>query len=438
MKKIIQFLTTEIWRMRLAGLSKRRSFFIRQLRIILIALRGFNEDKCLLSASALTFYSLLSIVPVLAMFFGIAKGFGMDALLEEKIMSIEGYNYDVLIKLKEFAHSMLDNTKGGVVAGVGIVVLFWSVMKVLGNIESSFNDIWEIRQQRSYTRKFSDYLSIMLIAPILFIVSSSITGYVKGMVEYIMEHIALVAFFEPLITLALRLIPYLLIWLLMTFIYMVMPNTKVNFKSAAVGGVIAGTIFQLAEILYFSFQVGVAQYNAIYGSFAALPLFLIWLQTSWMIVLFGAEISFANQNVGKYEFEEEARNINNRYKMELAVFIMVQFVRRFQKGEGGYTATELSVEHSIPIRLTRQIIFELAETNLLAELRKEVNEEVSYQPARDISELTIHDVVTALEKRGAADIPVKDDPQLTSIRQAFDKFESSLRGSSFNTLLKKL
>src|SRR3972149_3873262 len=287
--KIISFIKTDIWRIRLEELPRQKSFFIKQLRIFLLAFRGFTEDKCQLRASALTFYSMLSIVPVIALIFAIGKGFGLEKLLEKQLSTMLKGQQEVMQQVLTFANSLLENTSGGLIAGVGVVLLLYAVMQVLSNIENSFNDIWQIKRDRSFVRKFSDYLSIMLIAPVLIIMSGSITIFITTQITRITESIELIGFFSPLIFLLLKLLPYCMIWLLFTFIYIVMPNTKVNFKSALIAGIIAGTIFQVSEWAYISFQIGVAKYNAIYGSFAAMPLFLIWLQTSWLIVLFGAE-----------------------------------------------------------------------------------------------------------------------------------------------------
>ena len=290
--KITNFIKTDIWRIRVRNLPRRKSFFIKQLRILLLAIRGFHGDKCPLQASALTFYSILSVVPVVAMAFGVAKGFGFQKLLEKQLLEKFPGQEEVMMQVVNFALSLLENTKGGMIAGIGVAVLLWTVIKVLSNIERSFNTIWEIKKSRTFGRKFSDYLSIMLISPILVIMSSSVTVFITTQVTLITEKIALLGIFSSLIFFILKLLPYCLVWILFTFIYILMPNTKVNFSSGFIAGVFAGTIFQLAQWAYIYFQVGVAKYNAIYGSFAALPLFLVWLQLSWLIVLLGAEISF--------------------------------------------------------------------------------------------------------------------------------------------------
>ncbi|HOO90878.1 MAG TPA: YihY/virulence factor BrkB family protein [Syntrophales bacterium] len=340
--RFIEFIKGDIWRIRLKDLPRKRSFLIKQLRIFLLSLRGFDEDKCQLRASALTFYSLISIVPVAAMAFGIAKGFGFEKRLERQLLEQFQGQEEVITRVIDFAHSLLTNTKGGVIAGVGVILLFWAVIKVLGNIEASFNDIWGIREARSLGRKFSDYLSVMLLCPILLILSSSAAVFITTQVTLIVEKISLLGIFSPLISFLLKLLPYGIVWVLFSFLYIFMPNTKVNFRSGILAGIIAGTIYQIVQFGYIAFQVGAAKYNAIYGSFAALPLFLIWLQLSWLIVLFGAEFSFAHQNVDTYEFEPDSLKISGSFKRLLSLQIAHLLVSNFAEGEKPLTATQIS------------------------------------------------------------------------------------------------
>jgi len=432
--KIISFVTTDIWRIRLKDLPRRRSFFIKQLRVVLLALRGFDEDKCQLRASALTYYSLLSIVPVVAMAFGVAKGFGFETLLEKQLLEKLPGQEEVLSQIFDFARTLLENTKGGMIAGIGVAILFWTVIKVLGNIEKSFNDIWGIKEARSIGRKFSDYLSIMLLCPILVIASSSVTVFITTQLQSIAQRIAVLGVLSPLI----KLIPYCVIWILFTFIYIFMPNTKVNLRGGLLAGVVAGTIYQLVQWAYITFQVGVAKYNAIYGSFAALPLFLVWIQMSWLILLFGAEISFAQQNVDTYEFEPDCLKVSHSFKRLLSLGVVNLLTKNFSKGTKPLTATEISHHLELPIRLVRQILFELTESGVTSETKINGYRTVGYQPARDINTLSIQYVIDALDKRGVDNIPISFTMELGQLSQALESFKNALQASSQNKLLKDI
>jgi membrane protein len=417
-------------------LSGSRYFLLRQLRIYLLAIKGFYEDKCQLRASALTFYSLLSVVPVLAMFFGIAKGFGMEERLEKELTKSLAGQEDVLTWLIEFANKMLENTKGNLMAGLGFVILFWAVIKVLSNIEEAFNDVWQIKKGRTWGRKFSDYTSIMIFAPILLIGSSAVTVFMTTLAEDFIGENPLLEAVGPFIFFLINLIPYILVWVLFTGIYAFMPNTRVTFKSAMLAGVVAGTIYQLLQIGYIEFQSHVTSYNAIYGSFAALPLFLMWLQLSWLVVLFGAEISFAEQNVESYEFEAESTQISHSFRRLLSLIIVHKIVQNFTQDKHPYRSKDISQELEIPIRLTREIIFNLVNCGLISELTTGRDKETAYAPAFDISKMSLNRVINSLEDYGSDEIPVKKGKVFDNLTHLIEEYKINFKQQSGNVLLK--
>lgn len=435
---IINFLRADIWRITLNNLPWKKSFFIKQLRIILLAIRGFGEDKCVLQASALTFYSLLSIVPVAAMALGIARGFGFEKVLQKQLLDKFPGQEEVVAQIITFAHSLLENTKGGMIAGIGVLILFLIVIRVLGQIEASFNDIWEIKESRTLGRKFSDYLSIMLICPFFVIISGSITVFITTQVRLITEKIALLGMFSFFIFFIIKFLPYILIWTLFTIIYILMPHTRVNVRSGLPGGIIAGTIYQLVQKGYIYFQVKIAQHNAIYGSFAALPLFLIWLQLSWLIVLLGAEISFAHQNVDTYEFEPDCPLISPFFKKLLSLQIAHLLIKNFAQGKKALTADQISHTLQIPVRLVRQILYELVESGNFSDTSADEYRDVAYQPARDINVLTVNYILNSLEHRGVDNIPVARTEELMALTKTLQSFKDLIEKSPANKLLKDI
>jgi len=441
MTKLKQFLTTDIWRIRKKQLPRTKSFLVTHLRIVLLSLRGFAEDKCQLRASALTFFSLLSIVPVFAMLFGIAKGFGFEKKLEEMVTNnIQGQE-EVLGKVIEFAQTMLENTSGGLVAGIGIGVLFWSVIKVLGNIESAFNDIWGIKMARTLIRKFSDYLAIMLICPILLIASSSATVFVQSQITLIVDKLAFLGPVASLILFLIKFLPYCVLWVVFSFIYIVMPNTNVKVSSGIFAGVVGGTIYQLLQWVYINFQLGASKYGAIYGSFAALPLFLVWLQMSWVVVLLGCEFAFAHQNVDTYELEPDCLEVSPSLKKLISLRIVHTLVKRFQKGtaeEAPLSADEIAHSLELPIRLINDVIYELVKAGIVIEV-KSVREKVhAYQPAQDPEKFTISYVLEALDKSGRESLPLEKTPEVEKIEKALIKWQDTFRNSPDNILLKSI
>lgn len=438
LRKFIQFITTEIWHIESKNASWSKSFFLRQLRVIVLAFRGFKEDKLQLRASALTLYSLLAIVPVLAMIFAVAKGFGFETLLQDQLITRFPGQQEILVQAIGFAKTLLAKTRGGLIAGIGIIVLYWAVIKVLGHIEQSFNDIWNVSKARSLWRKFSDYLTIMLICPVLVILSSSATVFIKTQITLIVDRIALLGFFSPLIYVSFKLIPYVLIWLLFTFTYLMMPNTKVRIGSGLVAGIVAGTIYQVLQLVYINFQFLLSKYNAIYGSFAALPLFLVWLQTSWLIVLFGAEISFAHQNNETFEFEQVTRQISFSLKKRLALQITHLLVSNFAKAEKPFTIHQVSSALEIPLRLAQTILLDLVAAKIVSETDSDAGEEPAYQPALDINRITIGYVVSALERIGADQLPIPHTRESDAITQAMLKFGEAIETHPDNQMLKDI
>ncbi|MCH7504895.1 YihY/virulence factor BrkB family protein [PVC group bacterium] len=410
---------------------------VRLLRTIVIAFRGFKEDKCQLRASALTFYSLMSVVPVFAMAFGIAKGFGFERLLETWMIENFQGQEEVVGRVIEFARSLLDNAKGGLISGIGIIILFWVVMKVLGNIEHSFNDIWGVKKGRTFARKVADYLSIMLICPVLFIMASSLSVIVASQIKQIIISNNFLGTLNPIVLPALKLIPLGTIWFLFTFLYIFLPNTKVKFSSGLIAGIVAGTMYFALQMGYIKFQIGVAKMGAIYGSFAALPLFLIWVQLSWLIVLLGAELSFASQNVDTYEFEPDCLSVSNSYKKLLTLRITSLLVKNFHLAKASITANQISHELEIPIRLVRQILFELVGAGILTEAQNGSRAPV-YQPGRDIHDMSIQKVLTDLERRGTSSVPVLASNELERLKASLEGFHATLQSSKDNILLKDL
>ncbi len=435
-----KFMTVDIWRIQLEELPFGKSFLVKQLRMFLLALQGFVEDKCFFRASSLTFNTLLAIVPVAAILFGVAKGFGFETRLKRELLDQFPGNaqQEVLWKVFDFAESLLQATRGGVIAGIGLIILFWSVINVLSHIEASLNDIWEIQESRTWGRKFADYLAIMILSPLFIILSSSATVFITTQITLLTEKIGLLGMISPLIFLSFKLIPYVLVWILFTIVYILMPNTRVSLKAGLMAGIIAGTIFQIVQWGYISFQIGATRYNAIYGSFAALPLFLLWVQVSWWVVLFGAELSFAHQNVATYEYEPESRRVSPAFRKVLTLQIAHLLVKHFANGERPLTDTEIRARLKMPIRQVHTILYDLVQCRVVSETRTNVDRQFAYQPARDINTITIQSVIDAIDHSGTSDIPVARTEEFVALSEAIDKFRQEMEASPANRLLKDI
>jgi membrane protein len=435
---LIKRVNDVIWHTPLSEISRGKTFIFKQLRILLLAAKGFSNDKVSMRASALTFYSLLSVIPIAAIAFAIAKGFGLEANLKELIFQKFQSQEQVLTFLQTEAEHAIKATQGGYIAGVGIIILFWSVMSLLNHIESSFNHIWQIKSSRPWMRKFTDYLTIMLIAPVFIILSSSITVFISTGLNEFISQAPILDFFKPVISFLFKFAPYIITWTTLTILFIIMPNAKVKFVPALVSGIIAGTILQGIQWLYIDLQFGIAKLSAIYGSFAAIPLFIVWMQSSWIVVLLGAEISFANQNISRYELESEALNISNYQKRALVLMIMHMIIRNFSLGEKPISAEYIAVNLKIPVRLARDILQDLSSANLVSIIHENEEKERLYQPAMDVNKLTISYVLSRLDKKGVEQIMVIRNKDYEKIINMLEKFDRLIAKSDSNILIKDL
>ena len=435
---MIKRINDTIWHTPLNEISKGKTFLIKQMRIMVLAARGFSNDNVQLRASALTFYSLLSIIPIIAIAFAIAKGFNLDKTLENLIVDEFQSQQQVLTFLLETSKSALQETRGGYMAGVGMVILFWSVMSLLDHIESSFNHIWQIRSSRPWYRKFTDYLTIMLIAPVFIILSSSITVFISTELTSFMSSAPILDFFKPVISFLFKFAPYFLTWITLTILFIIMPNAKVKFVPALISAVIAGTIVQLLQWLYIDLQFGITKLSAIYGSFAAVPLFIVWLQSTWIVVLLGAELSFANQNISRYELESEALNISNHQKRVLVIMIMHLIIRNFSLGEKPLSAENIGITLKIPVRLARDILQDLSKVNIVSEIHENESKEILYQPALDINRMTVSYVLSRLDRSGIEQIMVIKNKDYVKIVAMLEKFDKLTAKSDSNILIKDI
>ncbi len=432
-KNIVHFLMVDIWRIPSEKLSPGKSIIFNQLRVFILTVRGMQEDKVMLRAPALSFYSLLSIVPVAALAFGIAQGFGLERYLEMQLQSALAGREEVFYWLMELTESLLAEIHGGTLAAFGLVTLIYTITMLLNHIEKSFNEIWQVSKGRPLSRKLSDYFAMIFIIPLFFIMASVVTVYLNTQAEAING-----AILDPLLMLIIRILPYLMIWALFTLLFIIIPNTRVRFTSALIAGIIAGTAFQVAQWGYITFQIGATRYSAMYGSFAALPLLMLWIHVSWLIVLFGAELSYANHNVESYELESETRNISPFNKNILSLYILQLLVLNFKAGNAPATPAQISRTLHIPNALVRGILNDLTDAGLINPVRTEADKESSYQPALDINQLSLKTALERLEKRGSDALIASESPTLNKLKTALDDFYKLIDQSDQNQLLKDL
>lgn len=433
-----RYFNSTFWRAFFSRSQKTCQWIKKAIRISLSAVRGFRDDECSSKASALTFYSLLSIVPLLAVAFGIARGFGFQEHLEAELSQKFIEQREVVDKLINFAYQALQNTQSGLIAGVGLAVLFWTVLKLFSNIESSFNSIWKVKKARSLSRSFSDYLAMILFCPIFFAASSSLSVFVMTQIVDLSKTSGIWDKVSPLVYLTFHIFPLILAWLLFTALYFIMPNTKVPLKYAFIAGVCAGTAYQIVQSIYIHSQLGLASYGAIYGSFAALPLFLIWLNTSWLIALGGAEIAYHAENDRVSFALVRATRQKQADARIIGLLILQQCARAYTLGAPPPSIDSLSEQIGAAVAALRPMIHDLIEARLLVEVNWKGNSGLYYQPARDIKTITLKALCDALDSSRHDFYTVIYDSEVEHYEQVLESLDTLVEHSPLNHSMDQL
>jgi membrane protein len=394
--KLINFISHDIWRMTEQELSKTRRLMYRFVKIVVLAVRAFITERLNVKASALTYSILFAIVPMFALIVAIGRGFGVEALIEKSLEESFFAQSNMIPTVMGFVKRYLETTQGGVFIGIGLIILLVSVMNFFIQVELAFNGIWQVKKSRKVVSQFTMYFSAMLIIPFFMVLSSGLSIYINT----ILGNTVFYDILSPFVQFSVRLAPYFVNWIVFTIMYLVIPNTKVNFKDALIAGVLAGSAFQLFQVLYINGQVLLSRYDVVYGSFAAIPLLLLWLQISCLIVLLGAEISYASQNIQNFEYEADSKNISTRYKNFLTLFIAWLVVKQFEKQLPALSSNQIALEQKIPIRLVNQLVSMLVEAGVFVEVFNETNRIKTFQPAIDINQLNVSVLYEKIESFG--------------------------------------
>ncbi len=397
MRQIIRFFQTDIWRMATDDKSPVARLAVDILKKVLLAVRFFTAKRVMTKASALTYSTLLAIVPILAVVFAIARGFGYNKFIEvwfREAFSSQPQAADIIIG---FVNSYLVHTKSGVFLGIGLLFMLYTVLMLVSNIEDTFNEIWQVKKSRSVFRTFTDYLAMFFLFPILIVLTSGMSIFLATVANRMHDFIML----SSAVRLLIDFIPYVLMSCLFVALYVFMPNTRVRVSSAIVPGILAGIAMQGLQFVYINSQIFLSSYNAIYGSFAALPLFMLWMQISWTICLFGAELCYTNQNLDYYDYDANAGEISHRYRILLCGMLMGRICRRFAEGGRPYSVMELREATAVPIRFVTDLLYELIDAHMLVELTSdEKGEESRFMPAEDLANMTLGTMIDRLEAKG--------------------------------------
>ena len=276
-----------------------------------LTIRFFTEKRVMTQASALTYSTLLAIVPMLAVVFAIARGFGYNKYIEMWFRELLSSQPQVADAIVSFVNSYLIHTKSGIFLGVGLIFMLYTVLMLVNNVEETFNQIWQVNNSRPILRSFANYLAMFFLFPIIIVISTGLSIFMETVADKMDDIVIL----EPIVHKLFSFFPFMLMSLLFIFLYVYMPNTKVRFSCAIIPGILAGIAMHLLQIAYIHSQIWVTGYNAIYGSFAALPLFMLWVQISWAICLFGAQLTYTNQNLNRIGFNLEDIEVHPKVDM---------------------------------------------------------------------------------------------------------------------------
>lgn len=414
--KLHAFLTTRIWSIKRDDVSPLRFFIYTILKKLILAIEFTTTKRITSAAAALTYSTLLAIVPILAVVFAIARGFGYNKYIEEWFRNSFSSQPQAAETIIGFVNSYLIHTKSGLFLGVGLVFMLFTVIMLVSNIEQTFNYIWQVKKPRSVFRTITDYTSMFLLVPIVIVLTSGVSIFFATIFKE-MEDTMLIG---TLMQFVLQLMPYILMSGVFVALYIFMPNTNVKISCAIFPGILAGVAMQGLQLFYIHSQIWVSSYNAIYGSFAALPMFMLWVQISWLICLFGAELCYASQNMEDFAFKAKTEDLSHRYKILLCLVLSSQICKRFAEGGKPFSALELKLRTGIPIRIVNELLYELTQTHILTEITSgDKGETAHYQPAECLSRLSVGVLLDRLEAYGKWTLEIKreqfDSPAWKSI-----------------------
>ena len=421
-RQIRDYLRYDVWRRTNAELTSRgKRLGYRVLRTIVLVVRGFTSKNLNVRANSLTYSLVFAIIPILAMILVVAKGFGVADLIQQQLNDSFLGETNLVPTIMAMVERYLDTAQGGVFLGVGLIILLWAVYSFFRNAESAFNEIWNVKQSRSVIRQLTTYIAIVVLIPILVVVTSGLSIFVNSTVVASLPNAAFFAQFRSGIV---RLLQFVICWALFTWMYAAIPNTKVKFLSALIPGILIGTLFQLLQMLSVYIIVFLSRTSIVYGAFATLPILLTWLQWTCLLILIGAEMSFAIQNNELFEYQHDVEKMSRRYKDFITLYLLAVIIKRFEQDEPPLTAHELATHNHIPLRLVNQLLSRLVETQLLREIYIENKEDRTFQPALDTHLITIGMVFDRIDCQGTEEFLQSTPPEMQQFWQRFIQLKS--------------
>lgn len=410
-QRLARFFGVRIWMVRLVDLRPGRALLYRGSRIAYSTVRGFRENRLTFRAAALTYFTVLSIVPFLAFAFSVLKGFGayrsfVDGFIRPYIAATFGPNPALRTAIEKVL-DFVEHTDVSSLGTVGLLFLLYTSISLLSSVESVLNAIWGAKRKRPFLRQVTDYTTLLVTTPLLFLVAITFATAAQssGIVAFLRHQLAL----GLVIDFFLRLSSLLVTCLAMVILYLILPNVRTRISSALLGGLLSGVLWQISLILHVQFQVGVARYNALYAGFGAIPIFMVWTYVSWLVVLLGAQLAAGHQNEQTMRQMLRARHADQALKEWLAVAITAHLARRFVRGGSKLTALGLADRLEVPALAIEDIVESLMRADIVA--KSVAGTEIVYLPARDLDNVRVEDVREALRR----------DPQATDLRAAVEQ-----------------
>lgn len=390
-----EFLTRGMWDTEPENLPAHWSLLVRAVRYVHAFARLFDEGQLSLRAMGLVYTTLLSLVPLIAVSFSVLKAFGVHnqvrPLLQRFLAPLGPKGDEITMRVIEF----VGNMKVGVLGSLGLALLIYTVISLISKVESSFNHIWRVTNPRSMTRRFTDYMSLLLIGPLLIFSAFGITA--AFMSSSFMEKVSGIGAIGYILYLSHDLVPYVITCAAFTFVYMLMPSTKVKFRPALVGGALAGIIWEFTGWGFARFVVSSSNYSAIYSGFAIIIMFMLWVYISWLILLVGASISFYHQFPQYLTLSDEDRSLSNRHRERLGFAVMYLAGERFHTGGRGWSMDALVERLAVPVEPLRATVDALVKNGLLVATG---DEPPAYLPARDMETIQLQEILDSVRTLG--------------------------------------
>ena len=417
-----EFVQYDLWRHpHVKTQDPKKRLWYRVLQTIILVGRGFKNQALVVRANSLSFALLFAFIPMLAMIYAIARGFGFEEMVSEQLAGSFLAEANVAPVLLEWVERYLETARGGLFVGIGLVVLIWAVYAFFNMLENSFNSIWNVKKTRSFARRMTNYVMTLLLVPILVVVTSGISIFLNS-TEILASVLSAI---EPLRKFMLRFIPFVATSAVFTWIFTAIPSTQVKFSSAIIPGVLMGFLYQVVQALSMFLVVLFTRMSIVYGAFSAIPLVLIWLHITCWLLLIGAELAFAIQNNELFAYERDLETISRRYKDYVMLYLLSVIIRRFEQGEQPETAHEMATANQLPIRLVQQLLSRLEETNIVRRVLSEQEEDPAFVPAMDTHQITVEKVLGRVAAHGTEAFLQHTPPEMQAFWQRYLQMEAS-------------